>query len=494
MKSRRFLYGNLGKLTADKNRFAYLFYWLVGLVMLALLILDLVSGGEVSLQLPIIFFMGILITGPIFFLIFVIPTVKFTIQVHSKPHDTCLLIWSWVHILFWLFIFNNMLFLVDAFVVFQDTIYIVWGGYAIIAASFPILYCLVKKEMIRVFLVLAAVSSVVLVSWFWDPRQGEFDVPSVPTRESIALLDAAQAGDISAVQSLLDQGADIHVKDDIGWDALHLAVFFGHDEMVKYLLEMGADPNTRGYKGSHSKLFAGSDTCSLIVGESSVLTTALRLGDAPIAQMLVESGAESGPNKSLLLFAALGDVQQLRSHLEALQGTLEKPWIKGEINRALNVAASRPDSDSLAVLLEFGADSDEGLWNAAAFSRPDNVKWLLEHGANPNKEYTLNGPPLMSGFNKRPNQKAQEIRETIELLIEAGADVNYIDKFGCGVPKDESVLIHTIRNRNFTAAEVLLENGADSGWQNSMGMTARDYAKALGDGVIVALLDKHSSN
>ena len=109
---------------STKRLLAYLFYWMVGFGMLLLLILEFASGGEVSLQLPIIFFMGIFLTGPIFLAIFVVPTVLCTIFAHQPPRDAFLTFWSWMHILFWLFLFNNLLYWFDAFVVFKDTLYL----------------------------------------------------------------------------------------------------------------------------------------------------------------------------------------------------------------------------------------------------------------------------------------------------------------------------------------------------------------------------------
>ena len=494
MSDQRLLKGVLRKPQSKKKQFSYLFYWLVGLGMLALLILDFASGGEVSLQLPLIFFMGILFTGPIFVVVFVIPTVLSTVYAHQTPRDPFLMFWSWAHIFFWLFLFNNFLYLINAFVTFKDTIYLAWSTYAFIASCFPVLYYLLDSGKVRILLVLTLLIAVALIGFFWDARQGKFDTPSTPTAESVALLEAVEAGDIIEVRSLIQQGADIHVKDDIGFDPLHVAVFFGHDDIVHYLLDLGANPNTRGYKGPHSKNFAGSDSCGLLFGgEPLVLTTALRLGNAPIVQLLMESGAESSPNQSLSLSAALGDVEQLRSHLEAIRDSMEKPWIKGKINGAFNVAASRSSSEILEVLLEFGADPNEGLWTAAAFSRPGNVKWLLEHGADPNVGNLTDGPPLMSGFDRRISQKAHEIRETIELLIEAGADVNYVEEFGCGNPPDESILVHNVRSGNFITVEVLLENAADQSWRDSSGKTAKGYAAEMGREDLVNLLDRHAS-
>jgi ankyrin repeat protein len=492
MSDQRSLKSLLAEPRSTKRLLAYLFYWLVGFVMLLLLILEFASRGEVSLQLPQIFFILILLTGPIFVVVFLVPTVLCTIFAHQRPRDPLLTLWSWLHILFWLFLFNNLVYWIDAFVAFKDTIYLAWAAYAVIASSLPIFYYLIRTSKVRISLVLALLISVAVIGLFWDPRKGEFDVPSKPTAESIALLRAAEKGDANDVRLLIQKGADIHVKDEVGFDPLHVAVFFHHYDVVKYLLSAGADPNTRGHKGPHTRNFAGSDSCGLVLGERpTVLATALRLGNAPIAELLVQNGAECSPDWSLSLSAALGDTEQLRSQLEALNGALEERRVKSRIDGAFDLAASRPNSDVMEVLLAFGADPKSGLWNAAAFSRPGNVKWLLEHGADPNFSEFLKAPPLMSGFNRRTDQTTHEIRDTVQTLIDAGADVKFVTEFSCGIPPDESVLVHAVRSGNFTAVDVLLQNAADTSWRDSTGMTAKDYAEAMGREDLINLLDAY---
>lgn len=52
------------------------------------------------------------------------------------------------------------------------------------------------------------------------------------------LIDAGARGDTETVQTLLAQGANVHVKDDY---ALRMAASFGQAETVKVLLAVGAN-------------------------------------------------------------------------------------------------------------------------------------------------------------------------------------------------------------------------------------------------------------
>ncbi len=89
-----------------------------------------------------------------------------------------------------------------------------------------------------------------------------------------ALLHAAWKGQIEAVRWLLARGARL---DRAGqeWSALHYAAFAGHEQVVKLLLESGADINARAPNGA------------------SPLMMAAREGQERIARHLVERGADT---------------------------------------------------------------------------------------------------------------------------------------------------------------------------------------------------------
>lgn len=52
------------------------------------------------------------------------------------------------------------------------------------------------------------------------------------------MIWAADIGNLEILKKAVEQGANIHAKDD---EALRNAAFYGHLEMVKYLVEHGAD-------------------------------------------------------------------------------------------------------------------------------------------------------------------------------------------------------------------------------------------------------------
>ena len=65
-----------------------------------------------------------------------------------------------------------------------------------------------------------------------------------------ALQMAADKGHLEVVKLLVDRGAEIDYRHPVNkMTALHLAAYSGHDDVVKYLLSKGADPNLKLSRG-----------------------------------------------------------------------------------------------------------------------------------------------------------------------------------------------------------------------------------------------------
>ena len=100
---------------------------------------------------------------------------------------------------------------------------------------------------------------------------------------SLALADIAITGDVNAVKTMLDHGADLNVVDPLGRTPLMYAVASDNLplEEVKMLVEHGADVNARD---AHKR---GAES------GWTALDIARQHGDTPVVAFLLKSGAKS---------------------------------------------------------------------------------------------------------------------------------------------------------------------------------------------------------
>lgn len=100
--------------------------------------------------------------------------------------------------------------------------------------------------------------------------------PNTMSWQHVSLLhDMAQKGFMDKAELLIKYGADVNLLDEAYQSTpLGLAARWGHHEMVKYLLEQGADPNKAG------------------ASWSTPLAWAKKKGFAGIEEMLIKAGAK----------------------------------------------------------------------------------------------------------------------------------------------------------------------------------------------------------
>ena len=112
---------------------------------------------------------------------------------------------------------------------------------------------------------------------------------------------------------------------------------------------------------------------------------------------------------------------------------------------------------------------DTALHLAAAGYRVELVRLLLAAGADPNstRSHRQSGPLhyAADGYINGPDWNATRQVQTIECLLDAGADINAQDKNGA------SPLHRAVRTRCAAAVKCLLERGGDARLKNKPGST-----------------------
>lgn len=155
-------------------------------------------------------------------------------------------------------------------------------------------------------------------------------------KPDLDVFEAAALGDAHAMERLLarDEGAFDAFSAD-GFQPLGYAAFFGHLEMVRLLLEAGANPNVRSRNGI----------------SAAPLHSALANGHKQIAKLLIESGADVNDASNgwtpLHYVAHSGDVETARILLD--RGAKPVPNREGETPAG---AAREKGFTDLAALLE----------------------------------------------------------------------------------------------------------------------------------------------
>ena len=238
--------------------------------------------------------------------------------------------------------------------------------------------------------------------------------------------DAARKGDAVAVKKLLDEGVDVNTKFRYNATALFYACDHGHLEVVKVLLERGADLTVKDtfYGFTPLALATGpaqkkrpehTEIAKLLIakgapGKEAALTSAVQSGDASLAKVILDSGGIPATNLSdALETAKAASKAEIVTLLEAAGA---KPYedfkidpvllakfpgtYKGPTGNELTVAAAGPRltlgpaAAPPAQRLKLVATGDRGF---KAIGAPITVTFLVEGDKVVSFTLTQPGPP-----------------------------------------------------------------------------------------------------
>ena len=224
------------------------------------------------------------------------------------------------------------------------------------------------------------------------------------------LRNAAAGGHIEIVKLLLECGADPNLPEEHiapRGHALHSAVCNGHIEIVKLLLEHGAYPNV--------EVESSADTLSAALGSGGYSTERNR----PMVDLLCSYGAA----RAVHLLAHCNDLQTAAAVFAANPALADDP-------EALANAAGEGHEPFVRLMLRYQPDLPRRLtfpaWSVGAKTRELN-ELLFDHGMNPSQPNWLRITPLH-------HLAAKGDLATAAIFIDHGADLHARDEEFCSTP------------------------------------------------------------
>jgi ankyrin repeat protein len=312
-----------------------------------------------------------------------------------------------------------------------------------------------------------------------------------------ALMIASWNGHTEVVKLLVENGADVNAKTKDGFTALIFASMEVHAKIVKLLLEKGANVNDKDVDGNTGLIYASTE------------------GDTEVVKLLVEKGARLN-HAEKRGYTALTAASE-NGHTEVVKLLLDKgahlDVVEKDNNTALIIALKESHYDIVKLLVEKGADVNAKdnvgftpLMIASKGTHTDIVKLLVEKGANVNAKnnggytalmYTwkIEIVKLLLDKGARINDADKHGRtfffyvagtrgsnDLIKLLLEKGVDVN------AKANDDKTALINASYQGNAEIVKLLLENGANVNDKDVVGMTGLMYASAQSQAEVVKII------
>ena len=285
---------------------------------------------------------------------------------------------------------------------------------------------------------------------------------------------AAALGDLPRVRQALASGGT-----GLATALLHRAAALGQTEVVRFLLDSGADPNSldatptslwwyqeAGMTAIQRAAHWGQEGVLQLLRQHGAAVTihqAAYTGEVAMLRELLDEGADvnardaeeqATPLHWAALESRLEAVQlllQRGAKIEATDKTGYTPLTTACAALLGNAARTGVRQQVIEYLLEQGADPDsDGGWalNCAINARrPDMVQLLLDHGAGASID-------LLDGYTALHAAAEEGDCEVISLLLARGAKVNEADKWGA------TPLHQAAENGQRRAAELLIANGA----------------------------------
>jgi len=244
---------------------------------------------------------------------------------------------------------------------------------------------------------------------------------------------------LTAIEMILDAGADPSAANDEGWAPLHIAAMADNGDLAARLLAAGAS------RQGHLYGTAGG----------SPLALALFYARSEVAELLAEPPVPDNLRHAAALGRGLErffrGVELIPEAMEGLDFyrplMLFPEWQRNTdrqevLDEALTWAARNGQIQSMQTLVDLGADVNANPYRGTALlwacfdDRVDAAAWLLDHGAEADLLHDFGGAGHGEGAAAIHLAAQFSALGCLQLLIDRGADYRIVDRTHGGTPED----------------------------------------------------------
>lgn len=278
--------------------------------------------------------------------------------------------------------------------------------------------------------------------------------------DGTALFERVSLNDVAGIKALLDGGADPNAKNAKGLTPLAMAVNWKADDKKReWVFPRRADGViTTKSPQELAKLLLNVDVVKLLLERGADPNAKDKDGVTPLMFAVQEADRETVEAVRLLLKHG-GDAK-------AMDRVKRTP-----LTQAVRTYATESSLDIVAQLLAVGADPNAGaetpLWIVANAYREggkpsaatvQEMKLLLDHGADPNARNDDGSTPLNGAAKAEANPARLEM---VKLLLQRGADPLGKDEYGRSVLHDALGGYPPPSAQKVEIVDLLLKRGAD---------------------------------
>ncbi len=278
---------------------------------------------------------------------------------------------------------------------------------------------------------------------------------------------AAMYGRTQVVKLLLDAGANPKLQSETGTQALHWAVSNGHSEVVQLLLETDTPTN------AHSDGF-----------DANTLTLAIRNGHNDIYLMLIKKGAYPKISSGLMLLAAMQLSSMNQLNMLLAHGADPLQFFDENGDNAISYAGQAGKPAFLEALLKkvpkeltkarqqrFDRSLTKAMYNACLYGKGEMVRFLVDSlDIDPNLKFSgdtgagseqapdpfaekdpFGKPQNLNKYSPYSLMVAHNQPETVRFLLESGAKMQGVTR------NQDNPFIHALENNYSDMVDLLLE-------------------------------------